>query len=461
VDFKQTRRALEKALQFGVNPSLDGIRALTFAMGRPQDAFASVQITGTNGKTSVTRLVAAIVAAEGLRTGAYTSPHLESYAERIEIGGAPVSEADFARAVSEAMEATRRFGTDTHIAEASDTKGVFTEFELLTAAALWLMRERGVDVAILEVGMGGRWDATSVVDPAVAVVTGVGLDHTERLGTTLDAIAHDKSHIIKPGSSVVLGPGTWPVADVFLERAARLGLHPRFVTEVGNDSPVAEQLTVRYAVRDSPDRPGGTLTLDVSGAHGEYRELALTAPGYQASNVAVAVAAAECVLGRALRADTLRASLAAMRFPGRFELMCEDPPLVLDGAHNPQAAAVLATAVAEAWPDPHDRPWCVLGILSDKDAEGIVTALYPVVERFVVTQSHSPRARGADELAVIVERVTGARPDIVSDMAEAVAHARVHAGAHGVLVTGSLYTVGEARALWSDRARVKVRRIVC
>jgi dihydrofolate synthase / folylpolyglutamate synthase len=447
VDFKTTQAALERTLRFGVHPSLDGIRALTFAMDRPQDAFASVQVTGTNGKSSTTRMIAAIVTAHGLRTGTFTSPHLESYTERIEIDGVPVSEADFAEAVSEAMDAAHRFAGETRVGESSDTTGTFTEFELITAGALWLMRERAVDVACLEVGMGGRWDATSVVDPAVSVITGVGLDHTAQLGGTVDEIAFDKSHIIKPGSSVVLGPGTWPVADVFLERAARFGLHPRFVAEVGNDSAVPEALTVRYAVRRSPDRPGGMLEMDVRGIHGDYRDLVVTAPTYQAPNVAVAVAAAECVLGRALDAEALRAALVAMRFPGRFELVCDEPPVIIDGAHNPQAAAVLATAVAEAWPDAHRMPWCVLGVLADKDAVGIVAALDPVVERFVVTQPHSGRAREAGDLAGIVENVTGAWPEIVPDLAEALAHAREHADASGVLVTGSLYTVGEARRL--------------
>ena len=446
MDFKTTKKALENTLRFGIHPSLDGIRALTFSMGRPQDSFASVQVTGTNGKSSSTRLIAAIVAAEGLRTGAFTSPHLESYTERVEIDGEQVSESDFAAAVSEAMEAARRFGDETSVAESSDTTGTFTEFELITAAALWLMRERGVDVACLEVGMGGRWDATSVVDPAVAVITGVGLDHTERLGPTLDAIAHDKSYIIKPGSSVVLGPGTWPVVDVFLERCARFGLHPRFVAETGHDSAVPEDATVRYSVRRHPDRPGGALVVDVRGIHDDYRGLELAAPSYQAANVAVAVAAAECVLGRALTSDAVRFALAAMRFPGRFELMCAEPPVVIDGAHNPQAAAVLAAAIGEAWPQPGQRPWCVLGVLADKDAEGIVTALAPAVDRFVVTQSHSPRAREAGDLAAIVERATGAWPEIVPDLEEALGHACAHAGANGVVVTGSLYTVGEARS---------------
>lgn len=447
MDFNTTRIALEERLRFGVHPSLDGIRALTFAMGRPQDSFASVQVTGTNGKSSTTRLIAAIVTEEGLRTGAYTSPHLESYTERVEIEGLPVSEAQFASAVSETMEAARRYGDETRLACASDTARTFTEFELLTAAALWLMREQRVDVACLEVGMGGRWDATSVVDPSVAVITGVGLDHTDRLGGTLDAIAHDKSYIIKPGAAVVLGPGTWPVAEVFLERSARLGLHPRFVAEGDHDSPVPEQLTARYWVRERPDRPGGRLVVEVCGVHGDYRGLALVAPSYQAPNVAVAVAAAECVLGRALDAEKVRAAVSAMRFPGRFESVCAEPPVVLDGAHNPQAAAVLAGAIAEAWPDPASRPWCVLGILADKDAAGIVEALAPVVDRFVVTQSHGSRARAAADLADVVRGATGVTPQVVPDLEEAIGYTSAQAGGAGVVVTGSLYTVGEARAL--------------
>ncbi|HEX9092770.1 MAG TPA: Mur ligase family protein, partial [Coriobacteriia bacterium] len=291
---------LENALKFGINPSLDGIRALAHALGRPQDAFAVVQVAGTNGKSSVTRLIAALLTAEGLSTGAYTSPHLESYTERIELGGTPCSEGDFAEALSAALGAAEEVGV---------SAGSFTEFELLTAAALWLFRERGVDLACLEVGMGGRWDATSVTDPAVAVVTGVGLDHTERLGSTVDAIAFDKSHVIKPGASVVLGPGTAPVADVFLGRAESFGLHPRFVAADGAATPVPENRTVRFEVTARPDHPGGTLALDVRGMHAEYRGLALVAPSYQAPNVATAVAAAECALGRALDPDAARAAL--------------------------------------------------------------------------------------------------------------------------------------------------------
>lgn len=437
MDYAAAVRELESALKFGIEPSLDGIRALTDAMGRPQDAFASVQVTGTNGKSSTTRLCAALLQAEGLSTAAYTSPHLESYTERIELGGLPVTEADFALGMSAAVEAARGAGGARS----------YTEFELLTAAALWLMRERGVDLACLEVGMGGRWDSTSVVDPAVAVVTGVGLDHTERLGSTVEAIAADKSQIIKPGASVVLGPATEGVLDIFLERTAALGLHPRFVAEGDLASPVAEALTVRYSVRRRPDRPGGALVLDVRGVHSEYPGLELTAPAYQAPNVAIAIAAAECALGRALGADDVRGALAAMAFPGRFELLASDPPLVIDGAHNPQAAGVLAYAIADAWPDESSRPLCVLGVLTDKDAAGIVEALAPVVDGFVATQPDSPRARDAADLAAIVEHATGSWPEIRPDLADALAHARGRAGGRGVVVTGSLYTAGQARTL--------------
>jgi dihydrofolate synthase/folylpolyglutamate synthase len=430
-------RELASATKFGIEPSLEGTRALTDAMGRPEDSFVSVQITGTNGKSSTTRMIAALLAAEGRATGAFTSPHLESYTERIELGGRPVSEDDFALAMTAALEASRAVGGGR----------TFTEFELLTAAALWLMRERGVEVACLEVGMGGRWDSTSVVDPAVAVVTGVGLDHTERLGSTVEAIAEDKSRIIKPGASVVLGPGAAKVVTIFLDRAAESGSHPVFVAEHGSASPVNDALTVRYALRRRPDRPGGAIELDVRGIHAEYAGLVLTAPAYQAPNVAVAVAAAECALGRASDADASRRALAAMTFPGRFELLVADPPLVIDGAHNPQAAGVLAEAVLDAWPDDRSRPLCVLGVLTDKDANGIVRALAPAVDGFVVTQPDSTRARDAAELAAVVEHETGSWPEIRPDLADAIAHARDHAGARGLIVTGSLYTAGQARTL--------------
>lgn len=420
--------ALEGALTFGVNPSLEGIRALTDAMGRPQDAVRFVQVTGTNGKTSVARMIAALLHAHGARTLTYTSPHLESYTERIEIDGVPVDEGTFAAALEAALVATNAVGSE------------LTEFELLTAAALWLARERGCDWAVLEVGMGGRWDATSVVDPAVAVVTGVALDHTDRLGETVEAIAFDKAHVIKPGSVAVLGPGTRPVRETFLERALGVGAPVVEVHGPGTAPPAWS-----YEIDEPPQGPGGTTRLTVHGLLGSFGHLEVRAPSYQAANVATAVAATAAALGHPLDPRSARGALVHMRFPGRFELARVEPPVVLDGAHNPQAASLLAGAIVEAWPDPAARPLALVGILADKDAEGIVRALAPLVSGFVCTAPDSPRAMPATELASLVETISGAAcPAIaIGDVSREWIDA--HVPPAGLVITGSLYTVGGVR----------------
>jgi dihydrofolate synthase/folylpolyglutamate synthase len=420
--------ALEGALTFGVHPSLDGIRALTEAMGRPQDSFRCVQVTGTNGKTSVTRMIAALLHAHGAHTLTYTSPHLESYTERMEIDGMSVDEETFAAALEAALLATNAVDGD------------LTEFELLTAAALWLARARGCDWAVLEVGMGGRWDATSVVAPAVAVVTGVALDHTDRLGETIEAIAFDKAHIIKSGSVAVLGPNVGSVRDVFLQRALGVGAP---VVEVGAG---AGSHPWNYVIDETPRRPGGSTVLTVHGPPGSFGHLEVPTPSYQARNVATAVAATVMALGHPLDPRGAREALARMRFPGRFELLSTDPPVVLDGAHNPQAASVLADAIVEAWPDPAVRPLALIGILSDKDAEGIVRALAPCLSGFVCTAPDSPRAMSADALASLVETVTGVACPVVEIGEVSRAWAERHASPSGLVVTGSLYTVGGVRA---------------
>ena len=431
---------LNAAVRFGIHPSLEYIRALTATLDRPQDAYACIQITGTNGKSSTTRMAAALLAAHGHRTGTYTSPELESMTERIELDGTPVSEADFARAVfaaSSAEHGAREAGVLPHDARV-------TQFELLTTAALWLFRECDVNTACLEVGMGGRWDATSVVSPAVAVITGVALDHTDRLGTTREAIAEDKAHIIKQGSIVVLGPGTAGVEEVILARAEACGARVCAVRAHGAPSPVAESDTVRFEVTARPTEPGGFTTLDAAGAHGAYRGLRLRAPAYQAENAATALAAAQAALGRALDVEAARAAFAALVLPGRFELVRAVPPVVLDGAHNPQAAGVLATAIADAWPEPDKRPALLLGILSDKDAPGIVEALAEQVGEIAVTRSASARALPAEELARIVADVTGREPRVFADVRDAL-ESLVANCPRGLVVTGSITTAGEAR----------------
>jgi len=346
-----------------------------------------------------------------------------SYTERVEIDGVPASEEEFARALDAAFAAAG--------------EAELTEFELLTAAALWLMRERSVDWACLEVGMGGRWDATSVVSSAVAVITGVALDHTERLGSTRELIAADKAHIIKLGSVAVLGPGCAGVEDIFLQRSLAVGAPTLHVGQAEDD--------VAWCVTGPPACPGGILRLDVDGAFARYPDLALRAPSYQAPNVATAVAAAEAALGRALDSAALQAALAGLAFPGRFELLSEDPTLVIDGAHNPEAAGVLAGAIAEAFGD--NPPTVVLAVLADKDAAGIVAALAPVAGALIASENASPRCAAAVDLAHVIAEVSGREPIVEPSLPDAIAHA-LRMG-RGTVVTGSLYTAGLARALFA------------
>lgn len=433
---------LGRVARFGTNPTLEAIGALCDALGRPQDAYAVVQVTGTNGKTSTSRMTAALLQAEGLRTALYTSPELERYPERMEIAGEVVSDADFALAIGAAADtAFALWGASEHDA---DIPARITEFELLTAAALWLFRERETQIAVLEVGLGGRWDATSVASPSVAVITGVGLDHMHILGDTLEEIAAEKAAIIRPASAPVLGPGTQPVADIFLRRADEVGTHARAVREAGEASPVDEALTVRFSAVSGSGALGAVTTVDVKGIHGTYQALCLQGPAYQAANAATAVAAAEAALGRPLAPACAREALANLQVPGRFEVLREVPPLVIDAAHNPQAAAVLATTIAQAWPDPAHRPVLLLGILADKDAFGIVEALYPVVARIAVTESVSPRAMPTFELADIVLSVTGDEPEQFATIPEALA-ALVPVSADGLVVAGSITTAGQAK----------------
>jgi len=429
-DYASTIERLQGALQFGINPSLDGIRELTTALGCPERECRCVQVTGTNGKTSVTRMTGALLSAHGYRTGVYTSPHLVSYTERIEIDGEPLSEADFALVFSDVFEAAA--GLDRE----------FTEFELLTAGALHAFKLHGVEFACLEVGMGGRWDATSAIDPTVAVVTGVALDHTDRLGTTREEIAADKAHIITAGSIPIIGPGCAGVDHIFEERALALG-HPRLLRVGLGDDP-----DVTWDVVRCPRVPGGTLTLDIHGLR-EYR-VGVHAPAYQAPNVAVAMVAAGAALYDVLDPEVSDRALRAMTFPGRFQVLRRTPPLVIDGAHNPDAAAVLASAICDSFRD--GLPVLVLGIFADKDVEGIVRALAPAGSAFVATENGSSRCMPAAELADLIARVTGTPAAVAPDVGNALRAADRLSSGRGVVVSGSLYTAGAVKALESAAA---------
>lgn len=454
LSFSRAIESVEAALRLGIDPSLEPIRALLAELGHPERSFACVQVAGTNGKTSTSRYTAALLAGEGLRCGLYTSPHLVSYTERVEVDGAPVSQAAFARGVGWALAAWERLEESGAPVCALGC----TEFELLTAAAMTMFAEAGVDVAVLEVGLGGRWDATSSVDTVAAAVTGIGLDHMGILGSTLEGIAGEKAAVLRSGIPCVLGTNSvrpQGVLDVMLARCAQVGSVPTAVVEVGEDSlPAVGRLPqARFHIVGTPGGLFGQLVVDVDvevehPARGKVRAsypgCRLSAPVYQAQNVACALALATGVVGRALDGESARRALASCPVPGRFELVRTDPPVVLDACHNPQSAAAFARAVVDAEPDRAKRPAVVLGALADKDHRGIVEVVAPLFDRIVVTQSSSPRAVPASELAAEVERVSGRSPEAVFGCAaDAVAYLK----GEPFVGCGTITLIGELEAL--------------
>ncbi|WP_026310573.1 bifunctional folylpolyglutamate synthase/dihydrofolate synthase [Parafrankia elaeagni] len=429
----RVEKALAGRFPHRMLPDLERMRDLVDLLGHPEQSFPTIHITGTNGKTSTARMIDALLRAFGLRPGRYTSPHLETVTERISINGAPASPEVFARAYDDVIP----------YAELIDTRHPdrVTFFELLTAMAFAAFADAPVDVGVIEVGMGGTWDATNVVDAGVSVITPVSLDHPE-LGSTVEAVAAEKAGIIRPDALVVLAQQTLPAAEVLLRRASEVG------------ATVAREGLEFGVVGRRPAVGGQMLTLRALG--GTYEEVFLPLHGvHQAHNAAVALAAVEAFLGGGqsqLDADAVLAGFAQADSPGRLEVVRRSPTIVLDGAHNVAGAQALAVAVDEAFG--FDTLVGVVGMLSDKDAEGILAALEPVLSSIVITQSSSPRAMGADDLAAVAvdifdpDRVEVApRLDDALEAAVRLAEEEGELGGTGVLVTGSLVTVGEARHL--------------
>jgi len=416
---------------FGMRPGLERVSALLDALGRPQDGFRVVHVVGTNGKSSTTRYAAAVLRAHGLRSGAYLSPHITGYCERVLVDGEPVEEVAFARAVRRVRD---------EIARLPDDLGETTQFEVLTVAALLALAECGVEAVVLEAGLGGRLDATNVVKAPVVVLTNVGLEHIEVLGATRAAIFSEKAAVIK-GGDAVFGPldGLEGAADAACARAgARAHLLGRDVAVDGDPG--------RFTVRT-----GSAV----------YEGLALPTPArYQVVNAGLAVAAAELLLG-ALELAKVRIALRDVLVPGRLQVVSRDPLLLADGAHNPDGVrALVGTLAGLALPRPVAA---VLAVMRDKDAEGMLRTLVPLVDAVVCTQAREPRSRAAADLAAqaaALARVAragdgaGERPPrpraihAVADPHDAVAKARAIAGAGGtVLVTGSLYLLEDLQDL--------------
>lgn len=429
--YDEALEQLHSALRFGICPMLETVEDMLAELGDPDLRYDCVQIAGTNGKTSTSRFTAAILAGEGLSVALYTSPELVSYTERMEVGGHPVSEVAFAHGIAAAAEAGRRVNASR--AAAGERPYDVTEFDTLTVAAAVVFAEAGVDVAVLECGMGGRWDATSAMKSIRSVaVTGIGLDHTRILGDTLEAIAGEKAAIIKPGRVCVLGVGCatpTSVEDVFLEQCRAAGVTPTLVRALDRVDVAGEMHhgiarehaglpQASFGVTKRPHRLGAPLELSVNTPRSLYAELACLKPNYQAANVACAVALAEAHLGRALAQDALFESLVTCPTPGRFQLLRPEPPVLIDACHNPQSVEAFLAAVAAVEPDVACRPQLLCAVLADKDVAGIVRLLAPAFPSVCVTQTASPRALAVHELAGLFREagatVTAEYPDVAS-----------------------------------------------
>ena len=388
---------------FGMRFGLDRMRRLMTAMGNPQLRFQSIHVVGTNGKSSTVRMTAAILRRHGLRTGAYLSPHLVSFAERIRIEDEDLEPAEFAGAIQRAAHAAelvdRSLGPDDRV----------TQFEFLTAAAYSELARQGVEVAVIEAGLGGRYDATNVIPSRVQVLTSVGLEHTRWLGPTITAIATEKLDVVQPGATLVLGYGLHPDAVAVAERVA------------GNRHPPAR---IVHAGAD----PGVPLT-----ALGPY----------QRRNFALARTAAEAYLGE-LDPNAVATAAAETLVPGRLQVVDEEPLTLLDGAHNPEGIAALAESLAEPFAAGRKPVVAVISILDDKDAAGMLATLMPMCDALVLTASQNPRALPPPTLQSLAGQLGGPPSEVIRDPRAAVARGRELAGPDGLVVaTGSIYLVAD------------------
>lgn len=447
---------LHSALRFGIQPMLESVVDMLAELGNPDRCFRALQIAGTNGKTSTARYTAAILMGEGMNVALYTSPELVSYTERMEVGGKPVSEEAFALGIAAARLAGER--VNARRSAAGERPYDITEFDLLTVAAAVVFAKAEVEIAVLECGMGGRWDATSAMGSIEsACVTGIGLDHMHVLGDTLEAIAGEKAAIIKTGRSCVLGVGTATpdsVEDVLLNQCEVAGvtpvlLRPEVLSDAAGEmhpgTPRAHEGMphARYKITRRPERIGGTLMLDVTTPRATYEGLSALKPAYQAANIACAVAFAEEFLGRSLDADVLYDSVVSCPTPGRFDVVRAEPLALIDACHNPQSVQTFLTAVREIDPDVSHRPQLLCAVLADKDVEGIVRLLAPEFPGVVVTQTDSPRALAADTLGELFARAGKAPKQVFADVPTAM---RALKGEEFV-ACGSITLAGEVAGL--------------
>ena len=402
-------------------PDLDRIRALDELLGDPQRTYPTVHVTGTNGKTTTTRLVTALACEHGIVAGAYTSPHLASVTERLAVCAEPIGEEEFGQEYERLLPYLQAV-------DARSDQPV-TYFEALTALAELWFADRPVGLGVFEVGMGGVWDATNLVAGDVAVICPIDLDHPE-LGSTVAEVAREKAGIVKPGKVAVVREQSAEALDVIQARAGEVGA--RVVLE-GRD----------FGLAGRAPAVGGQV-VNVRGLHAAYEDFVLPMFGnHAARNAAGAVVALEALLDRPLSEEAVRRAFASAKMPGRLEVVGRRPLVVLDGAHNPAGAAALATALAESFT--WQRLHLVIGVSANKDVDGVVAALAALADRAYATRHGSSRSAPAERVAE-ASADSGLPVEAFATVAEALAAARDSADPEDlILVTGSLYTVADAR----------------
>ena len=427
--------AIEKALlarwpENRIAPTLERISALVDMLGSPQLTYPTIHIGGTNGKTTTSRMVDSLLFEMGLRTGRFTSPHLESYLERICINGQPI----------DAKEMIFSFNDVSPYLDLMDSKfdNPISFFEAITALAFAAFAEHPIDVGVIEVGMGGQWDATNVVDADVSVIMPIGLDHMEYLGNTIGEIAKTKAGIIKEQGFVVLAQQEPEAAVELLRRAA----------EVGAD--VARE-GLEYSIDSRAIAVGGQL-ISITGLRGHYDEIFLPLHGkHQASNAAAALIAVEAFFGEQdLDIDAVRAGFANVSSPGRCEIIHRDPTIILDAAHNPHGARAIAETIQSEFT--FDDVTGIIALMADKDALGILQALEPIMNQIIVTTNSAERSMSVKDLEVLATQVFGAdrvfsQPTLTEAIEKAIKDSvrPLSEESLAILITGSVVTVGEAR----------------
>ncbi|MEV6843918.1 folylpolyglutamate synthase/dihydrofolate synthase family protein [Actinoplanes sp. NPDC051411] len=413
------------------------IRDLMDVLGSPQRAYPAIHLTGTNGKTSTARMIDALLRAHGLHTGRYTSPHLETVRERISLDGEPISEEQMVSVYQEVAP----------LADLIDARNSepLTYFDMTTAMAYAAFADAPVDIAVVEVGLGGEEDATNVIDAGVCVMTPIGLDHTEWLGDTIEDIAWAKAGIIHKGATVITALQTEDAMRPILERCAEMGAT---LAREGRE----------FGVIERTQAVGGQV-LRLQGLGGHYEEVFLPLFGaHQAQNAALALAAVEAFLGagagKQLELELVREGFAQVDSPGRLERVRSAPTILLDGAHNPHGMAATVAALEEEFSFRHLV--AVVAVMADKDVSGLLDLLEPTAARIVVTQNSSPRSMPVEELAQVATDIFGEdRVTVAHNMPDAIEEAVVIAeedasgelSGVGVLITGSVVTVADARRL--------------